>query len=404
MGGITVGVKAVNGAGASSSLVRRLNTEALLRHAFEAEDFTAAEAMEATGLTRATVLGLCDELIGSGWLEELEDSRAAGLTRRGRPARRHRLRPDAGIVVGVDAGRRSFRAVASDLRGRTLASGQRVLEPSGVGRDERAEIARGLVQDTVAATATTAPTLITVVGVPAPVDESGVSPQGDGAFWDVMNAGFPEHLDGLVTVENDANLAARAEYAGGPCEHMATLLMGERFGAGLIVDGHLLRGAAGAAGEMRFLGGVLEDSTGADGVAALARRWTLDALDSGADSPVLAAIPADELSAVDVFSAARDGDLVARAVLERIADRIARIAAILVSLLGVEKVVVAGAISEAIGPVLERARALLPEIATAPFPEIVSSELGRDVVVRGAVEHALTRLREDPLGLLGIEG
>lgn len=61
----------------------------------------------------------------------------------------------------------------------------------------------------------------------------------------------------------------------------------------------------------------------------------------------------------------------------------------------------AGAISEAIEPVLEHARTVMPQIATAPFPELVASGLGRDVVVRGAIEHALARLRADPLSLLG---
>ncbi|WP_316249224.1 ROK family protein [Brachybacterium sp. Z12] len=141
---------------------------------------------------------------------------------------------------------------------------------------------------------------------------------------------------------------------------------GERFGAGLIVDGRLLRGAAGGAGEMRFLDGVLEDSRGADGIAALARRWTLEALDAGEVSPTLSAIPADRLSAIDVFAAAQDGDRLARTVLARLGERLARIAAILSSLLGVETVVVAGAIAEAIGPVLEHSRTALPRIAPRP--------------------------------------
>lgn len=81
---------------ASMSEMRRQNSRALLRHALAVRHFTAAEAMAATGLTRATVLGLCDELTGAGWLEEIDDSRAAGLSRRGRAARRHRLRGRAG--------------------------------------------------------------------------------------------------------------------------------------------------------------------------------------------------------------------------------------------------------------------------------------------------------------------
>lgn len=223
-----------------------------------------------------------------------------------------------------------------------------------------------------------------------------------------MNPGLVDALDGPVLVENDANLAALAERAhlalsGADADHLAALLMGERFGAGLVVDGRLLRGADGGAGEMRFLETVLGDPRGADGVAALARRWALEALEAGETSAALSALPAAELGAKDVFAAARDGDKLARAVLERIGDRLARIAMILSSLIAVDTVVVAGAIAEAIDPVLEHAREALPRIGTPPLPQLRASSLGRDVVVRGALELALTHLREDPLALLATD-
>lgn len=385
---------------ASTSVLRRLNIQALLQHALATEFFTAAEAMDATGLTRATILGLCDELIEVGWLEEIEDSRAAGLTTRGRPARRHRLRPDAGVLVGVDAGRRGYTARAADLRGITLATAHRELDPDTVDRAQRIATVSALVDEVLAATGADGPPLLTVVGIPAPVDTRGVSPVDVSDFWHLMNPGFAQHLQGPVLVENDANLTALAELARHPEQNLAALLVGERIGAGLVVDGNLLHGARGGAGEMRFLDAVLQDDLGAEGVGSLARRWTLEELATGADSPALAVIPAGDLTAVDVFTAAAAGDEAARRVLDRIGERIARIAAILVSLLGVERIVVAGAVSAAIGPVLAHTREVLPEIARAPFPEIVASTLGREVVVTGAIELALSRLRSAPLEVL----
>jgi len=384
----------------STSVLRRLNLQALLRHAFSAENFTAAEAMAATGLTRATVLGLCDELIASGWLLEIEDSRAAGLSRHGRPARRHRLRQDAGVLVGVDAGRSGYTARATDLRGRELATAHRDLLASEVDRALRLSTVESLIAQVLERSGAPGPPLLTVIGIPAPVDAQGVSPVDVSAFWALMNPGFAERLRGPVVVENDANLTAIAELAEEPIQNLAALLVGERIGAGLIVDGNLLHGARGGAGEMRFLDAVLQDDLGAEGVGALARRWAAGALAAGERSHVLEEIPAESLTAEDVFAAAADGDELARDVLDRIGERIARIAAILVSLLGIERIVVAGAVSTAIDPVLERTRQVLPEIARAPFPQIVASTLGRDVVVRGAIELALARLREDPLALL----
>ena len=438
----------------SPQLMRRANRQALLQHALGAEAFTAADAMAATGLTRATVLGVCAELEQAGWLEEAPAERG-GAVSRGRPARRFSLRARAGILLAVDAGQHTLAAHAADLRGRELAAERLVLEdaplvgddleagaaaaerrlealralldrvsaragargPVDAARAEGSHDAAGAVDALTAAGAAGAadgrgtagaPRLLTVVGVPAPVDAEGRSPSGDAGYWPAMNPGLVDALDGPVLVENDANLAALAERAhlalsGADADHLAALLMGERFGAGLVVDGRLLRGADGGAGEMRFLDAVLGDHRGADGVAALARRWALEALEAGETSAALSALPPAELGAKDVFLAARDGDALARAVLERIGDRLARIAMILSSLIAVDTVVVAGAIAEAIDPVLEHAREALPRIGTPPLPQLRASSLGRDVVVRGALELALTRLREDPLALLATD-
>ena len=398
--------------------MRHANRQALMQHALGAEAFTAADAMSATGLTRATVLGVCAELEQAGWLHEVSASRDEGIVQRGRPARHYVLREDAAVLIGVDAGQHTLTARAADLRGRELAVARHGLDgavgagEAGGGSAAQARPGAGgalIEEGRGAAGGRGRHRLLTVVGVPAPVDSAGRSPRGDQGYWPTMNPGFVDALDGRVLIENDANLAVLAEHAlaaqesAGATDHLAALLMGERFGAGLIVDGRLLRGAAGGAGEMRFLDGVLEDSRGADGIAALARRWTLEALDAGEVSPTLSAIPADRLSAIDVFAAAQDGDRLARTVLARLGERLARIAAILSSLLGVETVVVAGAIAEAIGPVLEHSRTALPRIATPPYPELRASVMGSDVVVRGAIELALAHLRRDPLDLLVAE-
>ncbi|MCU1442685.1 MAG: hypothetical protein JWQ59_835 [Cryobacterium sp.] len=51
--------------------------------------FTASDLMSTTGLTRSTVIGVCDELVRVGWLNELGDARAVGDYQKGRPARRY---------------------------------------------------------------------------------------------------------------------------------------------------------------------------------------------------------------------------------------------------------------------------------------------------------------------------
>jgi predicted NBD/HSP70 family sugar kinase len=399
------------GSASSPQLLRRMNSGAVMRFALRSSEFTAAEAMAATSLTRSTVLGVCDDLVTAAWLEEIADSRAAGLTSKGRPARRYRLREGAGIVAGVDAGEHRFTVAVADLRGRVLAERivVRSTVPPGVGDSDaertavaegRRELAATLLDETVrAAGKEPADVLLAVFGVPAPVDSAGSSPRGDRDYWRTMNPGFGDVLPGVaVIVENDANLAAIAEQTHGGQAHLqnvATVLSGERLGAGVILDGRLLRGAHGGAGEMRFLD-IVEGAGSPAGIAALARGWAQEAVAAGATTS-LAALAAADVSAEDVFRAAREGDPLAEDIIARLGVRLARVAAVLASLLDVDRIVIAGAIAGAAEPVLAHARRVLEEEFQTPMPELVASSLGRDVVVLGAVEWALTCIREEPL-------
>ncbi|TLM81308.1 ROK family protein [Pseudarthrobacter sp. NamE2] len=392
----------MNGITANSThLLRQINSEALLRFALQEQVFTAAEAMAETGLTRATVLGVCDGLVAAGWLEEVEDPGAAGRGNKGRPARRYQLREAVGVVVGLDAGEGHFTTVVADLRGRELGKRRQSVDSHALGRAGRRAGARKLVRQVLDdAGHSETDVLLTVVGVPAPVDVNGLSP-ADGEFWQLMNSGFDSELQGPVFVDNDANLAAIAEGAQEPSANVATLLTGERFGAGLIVDGSLLRGPRGGAGEMRFLGSLSgnvsrpeEGST--DGFGALARKWARSAVRSYDGKTVLRKIPGEEINAEVVFKAACEGDPLAEDIIARLGARLAHIAVVLSSLLDIDRVVIAGGISAAIEPVLDHARSLLPGDSGFPLPELVASKLGAEAVVQGAVESALTRIRREP--------
>jgi predicted NBD/HSP70 family sugar kinase len=387
---------------------RRANAAAVLDRAWEAEAFTASDVIAATGLTRSTVIALCDELVERGWFAELPNARAAGEEyRKGRPARRYELRADAGVVLGVDAGQHCVTATVADLRGRELARAHTETDPDGHDPAARLAAADAAVAAALQrAGARPEAVLCITVGVPAPTDLDGVSPEGEQRFWARMNPGYAAHFRArgwLTEVENDANLAALAEGAlgaGAGVSSYIALVSGERFGAGYVVDGHLVRGRSGAAGELRLLT-LVEGVGSTHGIGNLLRRWALEARADGTADPAspLMTAPAERLGAELVLHAAEAGDGAALALAERMAERLARICAVLGGLLDVERIVLAGAVAESLDLVLKRAAQRLDELTHPPGPELVASTLGGGVVSLGAVARALEVVRARAMDL-----
>ncbi|MEN5074298.1 ROK family transcriptional regulator [Isoptericola cucumis] len=393
-----------NGAEASTpstNLLRRLNAERVLQEVWDGEPVTASALMAATGLARSTVLTLCRTLTDRGWLTELDDARAAGAYTKGRPALRYAFRPDAALVVGVDAGQHRVSAAVADLHGRVLASRAVHLDPES-GADARRAAVLGAVDEALADTGRGDDAVAAVVvGVPAPVATTGVPAGERNPFWALMNPGLGDLFAprGWETVvENDANLAAvaEAEHAGGSPAY-AALLVGERLGAGVVLDGELRRGPRGAIGELRILD-LVRGVGSSDGLGAQAREEARAAVADGeAEGSPLAAVDPHLLDAEHVLAAAAAGDAVARRICAGLADRLARVCVVLAGLLDLDRVVVTGAMAPSLGPVVEHARTLLPAHLHDPALEVVISDLGPDVVRTGAVRQAVGLVRAHAL-------
>ncbi|WP_206192682.1 ROK family protein [Scrofimicrobium canadense] len=389
--------------------------DAVLHYAWDASEFTATDVMAATALTRTTAIEAMQTLIDLGLLRELPNAREAGEYRKGRPARRFEFCADAGVVVGVDAGHTHLTAVAADLRGDTLAvaTTDSGLLPGSEGDAPKAhEHPRNLmvtevIERAVAGVGRDHPQVFAVcVGVPAPVDVHGRSPAQASGFWQRVNPNLTTALESLapiVLVENDASLAALAEGAVGEaqeCRNFVTILAGSRLGSGVVVDGNLLRGARGAVGEL----GALEYVEGVDDTSGLGRHATAlarQALEEGtvaADSALRKPSPED-LSGRIVLESAKEGDPDALRIVDQVAARLARIVTMVAGAYDPERVVIAGAISPSVTPIIEAARRALPTDPYSQPPDIVASKLGDRAVVTGAVQAAARLARAQALEL-----
>ncbi|MFT3875394.1 MAG: ROK family protein [Propioniciclava sp.] len=387
----------------------RASLEAALRFAWDAGAFTSSDAMAGVGLTRSTAIEAIDALIDLGLIRELPNARAVGAYSKGRPARRFELDGSAGLVVGVDAGRSHVTTMVTDLRGVPRHQATVDADP-GDDWDERRALIDTVVRETVNAVGDAddrPPVLAACVGVPAPVDDQGRSPDHRQGFWRRSNPdllGMLRRSVPLVRVANDASLAAVAEGAVGAaqgCDNYVALLAGLRFGMGVVVDGHLLRGAHGGAGETIAFNHI-EGVSRSSGVGERLEVWANEARDSGrmpATHP-LTDLPRRAITAERVVALAAAGDPLMGEVVARAATMLARISGVIGSFYNPEKIIVSGAVAAGLDQLVEQANAVVAEHLDLPAPTLIASPLGGEIVALGAVSAARELARDGVLTLM----
>lgn len=204
-----------------------------------------------------------------------------------------------------------------------------------------------------------------------------------------------------VAVDNDANLAAYAEWSLGAGERqdpMVMVTLGTGIGMGLIIEGHVYRGGsfAGEAGHM-------EITTGGD-VCSCGRRGCWETLVSGArlDQEAVRLVESDPRGAVateargtlptgaHLAAAAAGGDRAALEVVAEVGRWLGRGIANLVLVLDPVRVVIGGAAAAIGEPLLDPSREVLAEAMSGsrvrPEVPIVAARFG---ALSGAVGAAL---------------
>lgn len=388
---------------ATPQMLRRVNAASVLAVIRTSNAVTVSDLMEATGLTRATTISVCEDLMARGWIRELENQRDFGTYQKGRPARRFELDESAGCVLGIDVGVLKTTVVVADLRGNTTGRASKPFRAQEIEAQERIRvISETALLALEAAGVAPEKVLAVTVGLAAPVDRDGnilVSQP----FWSLFDVGLKKALHDLhgwaALLENDANLAALGECwrgAGSGVQDLAVLLAGERFGAGLVESGRLLHGSRGGAGEMAYLD-MVEGVGSAEGLAALARLWAAEAL-AGKSKTTLRTAGTREITAQHVFTAAAQGDKVALGILDRLSDRLARVVSTMAIMLNPELVVIGGAVADSASVLLEPTARKLSAYTATP-PRLAASPLGDAIVGIGAVRHALDHVEKNSLDL-----
>lgn len=374
--------------GGDPALLRRINSAVVLHGLRGAGSATLTEITRVTGLSRPTVEGVIEGLMGAGLVVEV--AAEEGVARRqGRPARRFRFRAEAGHLLGLEIGPHRVAAVLSDLDGRELGTDERKVDKSA-SADERLERLRLTVADLLSS-AGIARDSLRAVGAASPgiVEADGTVRLGTALpGWTGLALGdrLRRSFKCPVLVENDANTAAVAEHWKGAAtdsDDLVFVLAGLSPGAGSLIGGRLHRGFGGAAGEIGAL-------------HLLGREVTPESLLSTTGEPLH---PLDEQAVTDVFAHAKRGDVQASAAVERFVLRLVHDVAALVLALDPE-VVVIGGWAAGLDGVLDPLRRELARYCLRP-PRVTLSALGEAAIATGALRLALDHVEEE---LFAVEG
>ena len=226
---------------------RATNRRLVLQSLFRSDGCSRADLARMTGLTPATVSDLVATLLEEGLVEEL----GRGPARVGKPSTLVGVNVSSRHIISVDLSDSSvLRAVAIDLAGKIRHRVER--EFSDITGEEAVSLAEEAIADVISATPR--PLLGIGVGTPGIVTPTGTVVEADTLGWFDLHLArrLENRFDLPVSVSNDANAAALAEYsyAETSSQNLMVIKIGAGVGAGVVVNGQQYHGEGFAAGEI----------------------------------------------------------------------------------------------------------------------------------------------------------
>jgi len=376
--------------------IREVNRSIILDLVRRGGRISRTELARRSKLTKPTVSAIVDDLLEDGVVREVGfgESVAGG----GSPARLLEFNDASAAFLGIHFGVRATTVALADARG-TI----RVLRgrPSLLGSPARSlKAVRTLLAEVLAA-AKVPRGRVEAAGatVPGLVDqETGVCVLAPNLGWREfpLREALATELGVPVIVNNITQAAAVAEGRVGAAKSVRSyvwLYVGSGVGSGVVVDGNLFYGQRGFSGEIGHCPVVESGPACACGrrgcletvASAMALTRAAEAAIAAGEKTVLTEMTGP-LDPAAIGEAARDGDAVARRILEEASEHLGRGISYLVNVLNPEMIVLGGPVAQAGEILLEAVRASVARHALLPKGiAIVPSALGDKAELTGAV-------------------
>jgi glucokinase len=309
-------------------------------------------------------------------------------------------------IVGVDLGGTTTKLAFINRNGEIVHKWEIPTDNSNEGQNITLNIANAIDQKLTELNEDKSKLAGVGMGAPGPVDYD------TGVILNVVNLGwkdnFPlqaslESLTGLpAVIENDANCAALGEMwngAGKGAKDLVCVTLGTGVGGGVIANGNIVQGINGAAGEIGHItsipfggspcncgkSGCLETIASATGIVRLAVIELSKAEAKGELADLFTSN--GRVTAKDVFDCARNGDDLAKKILDEVAFHLGFALANIANTLNPEKIVLGGGVSRA-GDILVNAVkvnfSLFAFSSVRESTNLTLATLGNDAGVIGA--------------------
>lgn len=379
----------------SPRISRKFSQRSVMEAIVQGGPISRASISKQTGLSKQTISEIVRGLEEEGWIQET--GRTSGHV--GRTAVTYELVCDAAYIIAIDLGGTKVRVAITDLACQIFAEDTAPIDPRG-GRFVVEQIAAMVFEAADRQQISREKIRLAVVGVPgAPCSDTGrVLLAPNIAGFDAMDVGrsFEEMLGFGAMLENDVNLAVLGENwlgQGQGIDNLAYVALGTGVGSGLMVGGHLVRGASNAAGEMGFL------PLGADPFEAESLRIGAfeRAVASHGMAERYAALSGKSVAVPAIFANAEAGDAAAIAVLDETGRFLASGVAAIAAIANPEKVILGGSIG--LRPeMLTRVKTFLPQCF--PYPvNVETGKLGSRAAIIGAAAIGLGQLHNTLFGV-----
>jgi len=235
------------------ALVKKMNSYIVLACIRKHSPVSRAQISELTGLNKATVSSLVNELLENNLVLEIGPGESSG----GRKPVLLLFNERAGYAIGIDLGVNYIRAVLADLNGNVVIERYEKL------KQQHRELAFDALTANIDALMSQTPEStygIVGIGVGAPgiVDQDGNILFAPNMKWrevplqHMLNERY--HLP--VIIDNEANAGAQGEQkygAGKGIRNLVYLSVGYGIGSGMILDKELYKGTSGFSGELGHL-------------------------------------------------------------------------------------------------------------------------------------------------------